>query len=267
MDTATLLKLQEVEFGILKEIDKYCKENNIKYSIYAGTMLGAVRHGGFIPWDDDVDIAMTREEYSKFCECLNIKPMENYYFYNFENDDSCMVSHGKIGKKGTMFLQEGETEEKGHHEIWVDVFPLDKIPLDKKYSSETAKIGKELVFLTRANGFKTNDNFVKRAVRIIVRALPGRRLRMIRNVERLKELDLQIINNYEWSSMSTLDNIDGIRFPKEMVENYSTLDFNGESFMSFEDYDGMLRIIYGDYMQLPPKSERVCRHSPIKIQF
>lgn len=267
MDSITLLKLQDVEFQILKDIDLYCKKHNIKYSLYAGTMLGAVRHGGFIPWDDDVDISMTRSEYNKFCECIKNHPMDGYIFSNCQNDKNCMVCHGKLRKKNTLLLQEGEIESIGHHEIWIDIFPLDKISLNKKISNKTKRLGKELVFLTRANGRLTNESVFKKASRIIIKSIPGRRFRLNKVINELIKLDGQIIDNYEWVSMSTLKNIDTIRFPKEMIENYSILTFNGESFMSFEDYDAMLRIIYGDYMKLPPKAERICTHSPVKIEF
>lgn len=267
MDNDTLKQLQLVEFEMLKDIDAYCRKHDIKYSIYAGTMLGAVRHGGFIPWDDDIDIAMTRQEYSKFCECVKKNKIDGYIFCNYENDRNSLECHGKIRKEGTILLQIGEIESIGHHEIWIDVFPLDKIPLDQLHSSETAKIGRELVFLTRANGIKLNDSIKKKIVRKVIRAIPGRYRRMRKNAERLRELDKIITDNYEWASMSTLENIDKIRFPQEMLDSYSTLTFNGVDFMSFADYDGMLKLIYGDYMQLPPESQRVCSHAPVKFQF
>lgn len=267
MDNDTLKKLQEVEYQILVDIDAYCRSNNIKYSLYAGTMLGAVRHGGFIPWDDDVDVAMTRTEYTKFCNCIQEKPMVGYHFYNYENDRNSINCHGKVRKERTLLLQEGEIETVGDHGIWVDIFPLDKIPLTERHSSETAKIGRDLVFLTRANGQRTNENVKRKIIRKFLKLIPGRFERMKRNAERLRELDKKITDNYEWASMSTLENIEKIRFPKEMLESYSALSFNGTDFMSFADYKGMLTLIYGDYMQLPPESKRVCGHTPAKIQF
>ena len=94
MDSELLKKLQETELEILIDIDDFCRKNNIKYSVYAGTLLGAVRHNGFIPWDDDIDIAMTRNEYRKFCNLFAEKPMNGYYFENYENDNYCGTCHG-----------------------------------------------------------------------------------------------------------------------------------------------------------------------------
>lgn len=267
MDKNTLEKLQKTELIILKEIDAYCRKWDIKYSIYAGTMLGAVRHGGFIPWDDDVDIAMTRNEYTKFCETIKSHPMEGYSFSNFENDRYIQACHGKVGKKGTLFIQEGDIENVGNHEVWVDIFPLDKISFDKEKAKKTMAIGNKLVYLTRANGKRKNDPLSKKIFRIVVGMIPRRHDRMKLCAEKLRLYDQQIREGYEWSSMSTLDNIKRIRFPKEMLENYTEIEFCGCKFISFLDYEGMLSLLYGDYMKLPPESERVCRHSPVKVQL
>ncbi len=267
MDKDTLEKLQKTELEILKEIDAYCRKWDIKYSIYAGTMLGAVRHGGFIPWDDDVDIAMTRNEYTKFCETIKSHPMEGYSFSNFENDRYIQACHGKVGKKGTLFIQEGDIENVGNHEVWVDIFPLDKVSFDKEKAQRSQKIARELVYLTRANGKRTNDPLNKKLFRLVVGFIPRRYERMKKDADKLRLYDRQITDNYEWSSMSTLENIQKIRFQRKMLEEYGELVFCGYKFMSFSDYDGMLTSLYGDYMKLPPESDRICKHSPVKIQF
>lgn len=269
MDNSTLKQLQTVELSILEAFDDFCRKWNIKYSIYAGTMLGAIRHKGFIPWDDDVDVAMTRGEYTKFCDCIRKYPVEGYVFSNYETTAHSPICHGKFGKKGTLFLQQGDVEGLGHHEIWVDIFPLDKVPLKSDRNGQTIKIGRELVFLTRADDFRTNDTLKKKLIRRVITLIPKkvRRNRMFRDAERLRELDKTITSDYEWASMSTLRNIQAMRFPREMVENYSDIIFEGKRFMSFADCDGMLKIIYDDYMKLPPAEEQICKHNPVKIKF
>ena len=269
MDNDTLRQLQEVELDILKALNQFCRAHGIKYSLYAGTMLGAVRHGGFIPWDDDIDIAMTREEYTKFCDSINRTPIDGYVFSDLETDEDCSICHGKLGKVGTVFIQDGEIESKGHHEIWVDIFPIDKLAINESEKKETMKLGREQVLLTRANASRSNDRLKKRIVRSALRIIPKRCRynRIIKNLNKLKRINHEIKDDYEWISMSTLESIEKYRFPKEMMEDYTEIYFEGMPFMSIKDYRGMLTILFGDYMKLPPIEDRVCKHNPVKISF
>lgn len=271
MDSFTLEGIHRVEQDILDTLDSFCKIYNIQYSLYAGTALGAIRHSGFIPWDDDVDVVMVRSEYVKFCEAWKSKPVEGYYFENYENDSNCPNCHGKLRKLGTLLVSQSEDESIGHHEIWIDIFPLDKYSNDKRYQKKTIRAGKKAVLLTRANGKKANDSLKVRIVRGIISLIPNKiRYSILKRISfQLQYLDTKILDNYNWISMSTMDNIKSMKyvFPKEMVDKTILCDFNGHKYRLFEDYDNMLSITYGDYMQLPPESERVCRHSPSKVKF
>ncbi len=266
MDAEYINVLHHVELEILKDFDEYCKEHDIKYSLYAGTMLGAVRHKGFIPWDDDIDVCMTRCEYRKFQDSLSSCQMEGYYFENYETDQLCGTCHGKLRKLNTLFLQEGDIDSAGHHEIWLDVFPLDKMPLGSG-KKKVRKFGRQLILLTRANVDRTTDSTVVKLARNLVRVIPKPfRSRLLRSRTRyLEEQCRSLRDGYVWVSMSTLTNIDTILFPKSTCESYTKLTFESKSFMSFKDYPELLSIIYGDYMELPPLEERTCRHKPVKV--
>ena len=266
MEDNLIKQLQTVELNILCSLDCFCRENDIKYSLYAGTMLGAVRHKGFIPWDDDVDIAMTRNEYTRFCKCIMEKPMDGYVFENYETDNRCGTCHGKLRKLNSYFLQEGEIEGTGHHEIWVDIFPLDKYPYDKK-GKKVKSVGRMNVFLTRANVKQTTDSFVKRIIRNIIKIIPSkiRQQILIRNTRYLIRNTLETNGDYCWLSMSTLENIDKYEFSKGICEEYDLLEFEGYMFSAFKKSKEMLTHIYGDYMKLPPVEQRVCSHKPVKV--
>ena len=266
MDSTLLKQIQMTELDILKDIDLYCRENKIMYSIYAGSMLGAVRHKGFIPWDDDVDIAMTRDEYRKFCNCIQKRSIQGYYFENYENDIRCGCCHGKIRKLNTVFLQDGEVEDDGHHEIWVDIFPIDKLPKNKN-AKKIMSIGKMNVFLTRANVIITNDSASKRTIRFLTKLIPSklRQKILINNTRCLESNYNKLCESFSWVSMSTIDNISHLRFPQDVCEQYTEIEFEGCSFLSFKEIDKMLTCIYGNYMELPAKEERICKHNPIKV--
>lgn len=85
--------------------------------------------------------------------------------------------------------------------------------------------------------------------------------------KRLKGLDEIIRDNYEWVSMSCLNSIKKLHFPKTLCEEYSQIEFNGYNFMVFKNFEEILKIMYGNYMQLPPESERICKHNPVRIDF
>lgn len=138
-DPAVLRRLQLTILDILKDIDSICKENNIEYYIAYGTALGAVRHGGFIPWDDDIDICMTREAYDRFLEVMPNAMPEKYDLLDIKNTNKYSMCFAKVSKKGTKFKEKVGTAEGYEQGIFVDVFPLDYAPDDEKERKMVAK--------------------------------------------------------------------------------------------------------------------------------
>ena len=117
---------QKVMLEILVEIHRICVENNITYWLEAGTLLGAIRHKGFIPWDDDCDISMPRKDYERFLQIAQEKLPETMFLQTKETDKEYPLPWAKIRKNGTLLIETGETgEEKYHHGIFVDIFPYD----------------------------------------------------------------------------------------------------------------------------------------------
>ena len=270
MDDTTLKKLQSTEYEILCTIDDFCNRHGIHYSLYAGTALGAVRHNGFIPWDDDVDLAMTRNEFDSFCNEWVMHPVEGYYLESILTDDHCGTCHAKVRKNKTVFLSKGEIESEGHHGIWVDIFPLDKVPFDKKIRAKKYRFGREIILLTRANVNCSQDSFMKKVIRTVLRIIPNSlRSNRIRKLHYwlLNHMEEGVEGGYEWKSMSTMENIIKLRFSPELTSGYTQIGFNGRSFSVFNHYEDMLQDTFGDYMKLPPKSERTCKHNPVKVQF
>lgn len=270
MDDWTLKKLQETEFGILCAIDDYCEKHGIHYSLYAGTALGAVRHGGFIPWDDDIDIAMTRTEFDRFCNVWVIDPIEGYHLESILNDYRCGTCHAKLRKNDTILLSEGEIEAEGHHGVWVDIFPLDKVPFNKKVRDKKYKIGKEIIYLTRANVNNTLDTPIKRIARRMPRVFPIKiRAKRLKKLHKwlVEHMEDSIETGYEWKSMSTIYNIENMKFSADLGAGYTLISFNGRNFSIFDSYDSMLIDNFGDYMKLPPLCEQVCKHNPVKVRL
>lgn len=265
-DKTYLRKLQLAELEILKEIHRVCKKFDIKYYLIGGTLLGAVRHGGFIPWDDDIDIALPREDYEKFCSVCAEEIAPKYQIRNIKTDKGFWLNYSKIEKKNTIFVEQGGIAISPKPGIFVDIFVLDKVP--------------------------SENGFVKRAVTRLVKYTTAeiycRQLNSKRNIKsklyflplslfRLK--DLFAISNYLQNLYT--DSVDsgyyinyGSQYPG-FKETYPIKAFGIPGEMKFEDgvfyipedYSYVLGHVFGpDYMQLPPEEKRI-NHSPIEISF
>ena len=126
-----LRRIKKIQLEILIQIDRICKKHKIHYSLYAGTMLGAVRHKGFIPWDDDLDICMLRNDYNKFLKVWKKENTNGYILQNKDIEPNFTQSFSKIRKDHTTFIQAEWEQGKYHTGIFVDIFPIDRIPKKK----------------------------------------------------------------------------------------------------------------------------------------
>lgn len=267
MEKENLQKLQKVELDILKQIHEFCIMHDIKYSLYAGTALGAVRHQGFIPWDDDVDIVMIRDEYRKFVKQWNQTPINGYFMENTETDEGCSINHTKIRKDGTVLLSNGEDESQGHHGIWVDIFVFDKVKKGFWGEKVIYYNGIKRVLMTRGNRRNSSDSLAKKTLKRVLSLIPKKiqRKQLQKANERIQKYNY-LTDGFVWVDPSAVQYIK-VRFPKELTEEYIEIAFENECFLIFKEYAVLLRIEYGDYMRLPSEEERVCKHNPIKIQF
>lgn len=266
MDDIILRRLQLTMLEILKVFDAFCRENCLKYSLYGGTLLGAVRHEGFIPWDDDIDVCMSRADYDEFLKLWEKSHPEGYVLQNKENSVYYDQSFSKIRKDHTTFLQD-EREIGNHHTgIFLDVFPIDRIP--NGFIKRTVFKFNCMMYLLLTREFvPPKSSFPVRFVSSLVLAfIPKSK----RTKTRRKLLSKITMHNgtleYETVSIETMRTINS-PFSSKMLDSYTQCIFEGESFMCFSDWNGYLRIEFGNYMVLPPKEERIWRHHPLIIDF
>ena len=269
MNAETLRRLQETELGILLEVDRFCRLHGIRYSLYGGTALGAARHGGFIPWDDDMDIVMTRPNFNRFCALWKAHPIEGLFLQNASTDITCGINHTKIRKDGTLFVSRGEAPNRTHAGIWIDILVWDKVPDVKRGTLYIYwNLIKSFVF-TRGCAAHPSDGTLRRIAKRIFRAIPESfRERQMRRTERNFQRYAGLESGYGWMCLSCVQTLRrGERFPAHIAESHVQIEFEGASLMIFADYGEMLEIVYGDYMQLPPLEQRVCSHNPERIEF
>lgn len=268
MDNKILYELQRTELEILKVVDDFCKNHNIEYSLYAGTALGAVRHRGFIPWDDDVDIIMTRDEYEKFYDEWNKSGIEGYYFQvpDYDNGKTSNINHCKVRKDNTILLSQGEDINVDHNGVWIDIFILDKIKdnyLSKLYIYTWATIRN--IFSRNRIGIQTN--YLVKILFNICMKIPRRIKNYILKKSNIKIRRFNnLIDNYIWVDLATIKAFK-ICYPKNLTENFIDIKFEDCNMQIFKDYNLLLELEYGDYMKFPPVEEQVCKHNPVYIQL
>lgn len=242
---------------MLEEIDIFCRHNNIKYFIAGGTMLGAVRHGGFIPWDDDIDIVMLRSDYENFIIKSSKLLDKGLFFKCRTTDKEYYLPFGKICKIGTLYVTDLDQNQK--NEIFIDVFPLDKAehPNSKKLKIQSTLVKALKAVIIRKKGLSLNQTtFSVKFLQFIF--LPF----SINTLMNWQEKIMKFNNNH--SDYNFLVNLgSNYHYRKQTMEKSVYLP---EKRIAFEDIevscpnqpDIFLRTLYGDnYMEIPPLEKRI----------
>lgn len=266
MEINDLKRLQEVQVEILGVVDKFCRENGIEYSLYAGTALGAVRHKGFIPWDDDTDICMERSHYERFIDLWKEKGIEGYYLQTTRPEEITTINHSKVRKNNTIFISGGREDVAKHQGIWLDVFAVDKVPRDKRKRRKMLLFSKIRLVYTRGYPYVGNGKVLELLSRIML-AVPKSLQKRIKNYSEkciAKYKDMK--SGYDLICFSCPAALN-IVYPASVMEKFIDVPFSDKTVRITAEYDAMLKEHYGDYMRLPPEEERVCRHNPKKLVF
>lgn len=261
-----LPRVKETELEILSKVDEFCREHNIKYSLAYGTMLGAIRHKGFIPWDDDIDIFMLREDYDRFEKLWLKEAPHGYILENSKLNTEFSQCHTKILKDNTTFLQDGEAKANYHKGIFIDIFVLDRVA-DTVLKQKIQKINAMLYFLyTRGYSYDRGSNIVKLGCKFLLGIVPNK---SYRNIAGRFERKLSKYNSHIGNKLVCYCVMESLNcyYPGDSMEKMEKVVFEGKSFFCSKNYDVMLAAEYGDYMKLPPEEERTWKHHPVLIDF
>lgn len=258
MKELELDELKVIELDILKKFDKICKENNLEYSLAYGTMIGAVRHKGFIPWDDDIDVYMKREDYERL---LSLRYNDdNYEIKCYRYSDDYYYLYSKMIDKST-YLEESWRAEKNMG-VYIDIFPIDYVnfstdgeALENEKNALKKKVDKLFILsgllghkLSHHKGF--NLRYITKLLFMLI-TLPFRRLI-------LKKIDLMLADTVD--GQYCIQNMDNNIFTSDVFDGITYCDFEDFKAPIYERYDEILKAEYGDYMTPPPIEQQKSVH-------
>jgi lipopolysaccharide cholinephosphotransferase len=250
---------------ILVELDRVCRKNGIHYSLFMGTLLGAVRHQGFIPWDDDLDVAMQRRHYDAFAEaCKRDLDQSRFFFQDHHTDPHYRWGYARIRRKDTEFVRLGQEHMKMRTGVFLDIFPIDSTP---NFAPLRVAHGwccfalRKILYAEVAR--KSAPNAASRAWFGLLSIVPHRwvlaLLVRLSGDERRSRL-VRILSFPLPAGRSG-------GYPQAWFDAYDEITFEGGSFPALQQRDAYLTFTYGDYMQLPPPEKRTLCHPAARISL
>ena len=266
-----LRKLQLIQCDIVSDIDRVCEEHGLKYYITAGTLLGAVRHKGFIPWDDDMDVVMYREDYNTLIRIFREQYAEKYFVQTFESDPHYTRYIAKIRLNGTTMVESFLDHSKANAGVYVDIFPLDHVR--KNDGLELKMRGFVLRWLFAFKSVKHGAQIRKSGVRFWLGKVFRWTTFLVPDVlvNRLFAFVCEK-DNRRGDCPYTTNFASGYKWKRQMFENCvygegCRLEFEGRMYCAPSEYITLLKQLYGEnFMQLPPVEKRVT-HNIIKLDL
>lgn len=258
---ATLEEHQSALSILLEEFDRVCKALDIPYILFAGTMLGAVRHKGFIPWDDDLDVLMLREDYERFMEQAPEVLEQERFFLQKEFSEHWPMFFSKLRLNNTTCLEKFHPKDnKLHQGVYMDIFPCDnafKSSFGKKMQFIASKI--VIAKALDKRGYETKSLFKKLFMKIC-RLLP---MKPCHSFVKGGRRDSEQVHSFLAAAKSYKKNI----YPREYITRRVKLDFENKRYPVSAEYDKLLRILYDDYMTLPPPEMREAKRHVVLVDL
>ena len=276
METYDMSRVHEANLTILKEIDRICRKYNIRYMLDAGTLIGAVRHKGFIPWDDDADVAFTRNQYEAFMKVVRRELPEGLELLepnSFRGGKGFYDFTARIIYKNSRCHEDSPQmafyEGKLNH-LWVDLFVIDRLPAGRAGAAVTKFLHMAVYGMAMAHRDKLDFSKYSLMNKIFVgglamvgRVIPMKAIFAMQKALALKDRNskgrLRYYSNYQPDFLYvTLD--------KDWCDEVEDIDFEDTRLMIPKGWHQVLTLVYGEYMKLPPEEQRVPSHSSLEIE-
>lgn len=254
-----VVELQRKELNILREFNSFCNKNNLNYSMIGGTLIGAVRHKGFIPWDDDIDVGMPRPDYERLIRIADKFPA-GFKISTHGRDKGYIYPYAKCYDENTLFTE--SFVKPFTRGVWIDIFPLDGTFENKTLRNLHCYAIKfmRVILVCKVGAYFPNESLSRRIVRNLFKLI---------SVFFSKEVLFSVIDKLasfrDYKNSPYAGNFLG-RWgiketqPREVFDNRVLMDFSGEEAYGLEKYDSYLGSVYGDYMKLPPEESRKSDH-------
>lgn len=265
IDDKTLSKLKKYLLEILDEFVSICEENNLTYFLIAGTLLGAVRHKGFIPWDDDIDVAMPRKDYEKFLDIFPHLNRNNYYTLSNRkpvNSFCYYFSFAKLCKTETVYAEIYRENENDYSGIFIDIFPFDNcIPFLFPIHSRLIKFAKKIYLIKVKKTTKKNIKYyISKMISIFITTRFSKRL-WDKSYTIFNKLNTKYISIFAGQIKNKSD-----IYNSQIIYPLSSILFEKKYYIAPNNCDYFLKTRYDDYMKLPPINERIIQ-KPLYIIF
>lgn len=268
MDTERKVKCAQLD--LLYELHRICQKWDIPYFLIGGTLIGAIRHGGFIPWDDDIDVGLLWEDYARLEQACKQDLDPAYMLCSWHTDPYSPHPFYKLKIRNTHYTEELSVKSKMDDGIFIDIFPYDNAPDDPKLRKKQAQQVQLLrkILLVRCGFRLDRGNVFKRLIYGSLKLFSR-----VRSVKGWKRSFEKVQHRYNQGKTQVVTNMGGSYTyereskPRALVEKIALHKFENGEFCIPADYDTFLRSCYGDYMQLPPEDQRIGRHGVLKVDF